>query len=89
MVSAVVPPEAEGDDHPCELCGQHGHDLASCDIVGFSAAEHAAELAATTTTSTASAAEPAATDDQDHWCENCEVLGDHVTEDCPYGDDVF
>ncbi|KAG8956234.1 hypothetical protein FRC04_004311 [Tulasnella sp. 424] len=90
MVSAVVPPEAEGDDHPCELCGQHGHDLASCDIVGFSAAEHAAELAATTTTtSTASAAEPEAADDQDHWCENCEVLGDHVTEDCPYGDDVF
>ncbi|KAG8935416.1 hypothetical protein FRC01_000023 [Tulasnella sp. 417] len=85
MLSVVVPSETEGDDHPCELCGQHGHDLASCDIVGFSAPEQAAADA----TSTAPAAEPEASDDLDHWCENCEVLGDHVTEDCPYGDDVF
>ncbi|KAG8998402.1 hypothetical protein FRB90_012312 [Tulasnella sp. 427] len=82
---AVVPPEAEADNHACELCGQPGHDLASCDIVNFGATEPAP----TTTTASAPAAEPETTDELDHFCENCEVLGDHVTDDCPYGDDVF
>ncbi|KAG8881237.1 hypothetical protein FRB97_009736 [Tulasnella sp. 331] len=78
----------------CEVCGEPGHDLVQCETLGFGSNQALAPSSATSNLTVAPPTEtPSAgvsdNGELDHWCDNCEVLGDHVTNDCPHSDEVF
>ncbi|KAG8970030.1 hypothetical protein FRC03_011829 [Tulasnella sp. 419] len=89
--------EEDVESGACELCGEKGHDIVSCEI----AFSDKPSLSLNSTSPSDSHTVKEDVDDLDVdvdmdalgggdlWCDECEVLGDHVTEDCPHAMDVF
>lgn len=84
-------PDEKDEDPVCEVCGERGHDLVACETLGFGSNSNNDSSVPSTSSTLTVAPQPAATEtaELDHWCDNCEVLGDHVTDDCPHSDEVF
>jgi CAP-Gly domain-containing linker protein 1 len=77
---------ANSDDPVCEICGERGHDIVSCDVVFNTGISSVSRSAGTLSPADSSATKA---NEDDLWCNECEVLGDHITEDCPHSMDVF
>ncbi|KAG9012483.1 hypothetical protein FRB94_005800 [Tulasnella sp. JGI-2019a] len=95
MASAESVGKAAEEEQPvCEVCGEHGHDLVQCETLGFGSNATTTSVSSASNVTVGPSAEthsvPASEgEDLDHWCDNCEVLGDHVTDNCPHSDEVF
>ncbi|KAG0347584.1 Kinesin protein 1B [Podila humilis] len=82
----------QSTDQPlfCEICEEEGHDLISCSAVfGTSKAAIAATPSAASNVTVSNEGSPAHSmfsadmDDDRPYCENCEVFGQHYTDECP------
>ncbi|KAI8347954.1 hypothetical protein B0O80DRAFT_189907 [Mortierella sp. GBAus27b] len=69
----------------CEICEKEGHDVLSCEATfGSTKATEAS------TKSTAPVfANTTAEDDERMYCDNCEVFGDHYTDECPNESETY